>query len=93
MPHGWTIVGTPDELAEVMNNPHEFGRRVEMRVRNAGAVVGHILWETERRAHVVTHVPREGAEEIFGRLDESLGTTARLYDEFEEIDRREELGG
>lgn len=92
MPNGWTIVGTPEGLKELLGNPHDFAKEIERRVSAAGAVVGHILWEADpRRAYVLTHVPKEGADGIFARLDENLEPdepTKRLYNELEEIERR-----
>jgi hypothetical protein len=89
MPNGWTIVGTPDDLIDLLNDPHAFAEEVERRVAAAGAVVGHILWEDDpRRAHVLTHVPSRTADETFERLGDSLGPTRRLYNEIEEMVRR-----
>jgi hypothetical protein len=89
MPNGWTIVGTPEDLVDLLNDPHRFAEEVEKRVVVAGAVVGHILWEDEpRRAHVLTHVPGRDADAIFEALEERLGPTRRLYNEIEEMVRR-----
>ena len=97
MPNGWTIVGTPEELVELLESPHRFGKEIERRVAAAGAVVDHIFWNKSeltadppvpRTAYVLTKVPKNDADAVFDRLEEYLGPTTRLYDEFEEIERR-----
>jgi hypothetical protein len=97
MPNGWTIVGTPDELRDLFESPHRFGKEIEKRVAAAGAGVDHIFWNESdptadppvpRTAYVLTKVPKHDANAVFDRLDEQLGPTTRLYDEFEEIERR-----
>jgi hypothetical protein len=89
MPNGWTIVGTPEELTDLLDDPRRFAERVEMLVADAGAVVGHIFWEADpRSARVLTHVPLGNANEVFEGLETSLGPTKRLYNTEEEIRRR-----
>ena len=102
MPNGWTIVGTPEELTELLENPHAFGKEIEKRVADAGAVVDHIFWNESdptaepaipRIAYVLSKVPKHHADEVFARLVDYLGPTTKLYDEFEEIERRADGGG
>ena len=79
MPVGWTRVGTPDDLRELLSNPDAFEARVDEIVADAGAVVTHVYWlGPGGPAYVVSAVPVHDADEIFARLEDSLGPTDRL---------------
>jgi hypothetical protein len=88
MPTGWTRVGTPDDLRELLDKPEEFKREVHKRVARAGAGLHEVYFEKRGGpAYILTLIPgsRRGAEAIVEKLKKGLGDDTEVLFTAEEL--------
>jgi hypothetical protein len=88
MPNGWTRVGTPDDLRELLYKPEQFKDEVQKRVAGAGAGLHEVYFEPDGDyAYVLTVIPgfAEDADRIVDRLREAFDSNVELLFTAEEM--------
>ena len=88
MPTGWTRVGTPEDLRELLDRPDDFRRAVQKRVAGAGAGLHDVYFQQRGGpAYVLITIPgfADDAQPIVARLEEELGSQVALLFTAEEL--------
>jgi hypothetical protein len=88
MPNGWTRVGTPDDLRELLDTPDQFKREVQKRVAGAGAGLHDVYFDQGGEyAYVLTVIPgfAKDADRIVDRLREAFDSDVELLFTAEEL--------
>jgi hypothetical protein len=83
MPIGWTRIGTPDHLKQLLDKPREFHDEIQSMLRGTGASVRGVFFaDRGGPAYVLYEGDDAAVNAAAAKLDSDENLTLRKHDEF-----------
>ena len=78
MPNGWTRIGTPQDMQQVIDDPDALSDLVEDKIEACGGKFLNLFQDRhDRRQYVFFEVPDHDSDRIFDCIDQELGSPAK----------------